>query len=545
MTIQSSELNRWLDTLSHLIEQEKEPEAAHFTLFIQHPELSFHLIDIIDKDKSPDGGQQAYYAACIFAFEICVAQFQAMMEVNTKQATKHITQLMTHLAGVIRHSEHHLSYWLPILNAFYEAHIELNADLQAAYHGLIDNEQQHTSSTLNHLDAIEAMLNELDHLSDFDVAENFFAQGYAMPAEFFADLTLDLFALKTGQSVALLMLLHPLAEVRELVVEAIGEVIDGRVLSAQSRARLKAIRQWYPASYHPIFDQWLRRQYFKGGHLTDTPYNVELMGIKASEVDGSGAQGLFLHIKQGRNHKLAGVLYKMQVGIKEAWVTPTLTNAQIKKYQKEAFDDNITLRTIDIRYLEQLTQHFLACMVENNTIPDLHLLEIQELLQLHIEPKLLDIELVLQDLTVQIVPFTPDIVQTAFKESKHWLNQKNFAASWFVESATVDKLVNRVSVIDKGMRICQDVEQAIELILTHEFEQNRASWLFHFVWTALWLKTSARKHERTWQTCCLIAHAIANHYPLKDIPIMQAISHASVLNSLETMSARGTHLHTE
>src|SRR5690606_17518584 len=142
--------------------------------------------------------------------------------------------------------------------------------------------------------------------------------------------------------------------------------------------------------------------------------------IKASEVDGSGAQGLFIHIKQGRSNRLCGLLLKQGVGIKDAWITPPMSAADVKKYYDDAFDESVTLRDVDQDFLVLITNHFLATTVADGGMPDLHLLEIQELAGLHFVPEYLDIDDIINDLSVQITPFTQETVVASFKRSRSW-----------------------------------------------------------------------------------------------------------------------------
>ena len=89
---------------------------------------------------------------------------------------------------------------------------------------------------------------------------------------------------------------------------------------------------------------------------------------------------------------------------------------------------------------------------------------------------------------------------------------------------------------------CNFVEDAMIAVLQEEMETTRTHWVFHFLWVALWLKAGARKNEKIWQDSLLIAHAIQSGTSLHEIPIMQKICHQSVLNSVETMRDRRTHL---
>src|SRR5690606_12207303 len=144
--------------------------------------------------------EHAYYSACVFALDICVAQLQAAQENGNKTAGKTLDQLMSKIAQAIVKANQSLSIWLPILNAFYEVHVELSPELKNAYFELAGNEEELSSEDeVDHLNSIRAMIEELSDLSVFDIAENFFAQSYAMPADFFTDLILDLYSIEEGQ----------------------------------------------------------------------------------------------------------------------------------------------------------------------------------------------------------------------------------------------------------------------------------------------------------------------------------------------------------
>ncbi len=85
-------------------------------------------------------------------------------------------------------------------------------------------------------------------------------------------------------------------------------------------------------------------------------------------------------------------------------------------------------------------------------------------------------------------------------------------------------------------------DEAMEAVFTDEMELHRDQWLFHFLWIALWLKARARKNETAWQDSFFIVYSIQTGVPLNSIPIMREICRESVINSIETMQERRTHL---
>jgi hypothetical protein len=205
------------------------------------------------------------------------------------------------------------------------------------------------------------------------------------------------------------------------------------------------------------------------------------------------------------------------------------------------FDESVMLRTVDLTYLTRMTEHFLAITVEHHEVPDLHLLEIQEETGLMFIPKRLELQALMDSLAVQISPFTADVVQAALQRSKKWFKTKRFTESWFLENARVDHLVNQCCSYVDGVRVCR-FEDALLAVFNDELESNRERWMIHFVWVALWLKAKARRNEKAWQDSFLIAYAIQNGQALRDIPIMHDICRQSIVNSIETMQERRTHL---
>ncbi|CDZ75986.1 hypothetical protein BN59_00250 [Legionella massiliensis] len=542
MTADLTNLKKWLSDMAALMEQNAEPDPQHYTPFLQEPELALNLVDLIETlDDAELDNERAFYSACVFALDICVAQLQAAQENGSKPASKSLKSLMSKIAQAIIKGKQSLSFWLPVLNAFYEVHVELSDELKQAYLELAGQEEDLSpEEEVDHLNAIREMIEELSDLSIFDIAENFFAQSYAMPADFFTDLILDLYSIEEGQDIALLTLLHPKQEVRDTVVATFEQLIDKIVLSSISLTRLQVIKNWYPKAYHAQFNRWIKIQR-KKGVVFSKENSKPVMRLKASEIDGSGAQGIFIHVKQGRKNRLCGLLLKQELGIKDAWITPEIRKSDVTRYYDEAFDESVSLREVDEAYLLMIAGHFLALTINQNAMPDLHLLEIQELLGLQFHPEMLDLPYLIEHLSVQIVPFTADAVQSSFNRSKNWTTNKQFTESWYVENAHVDKLVNRYCTIVEGAKICA-LDEAMESVFANELEKQRDKWLLHFLWTALWARAKERKNEKIWQDCFFIAYSIFTGQSLKAIPIMQEICRQTVLNSIETMQERRTYL---
>ncbi len=530
--------------IAQYVEKDEDIDPECYAVFIQEPQLAKELINAIHElDEAKVEKNPSTYTACIFALDVCVSQLQSASENENKQADKTLKQLMSHMATIMNTGTHSLSFWLPILNAFYEVHVELSQDLQAAYLALANNEEGDVTleEDFSHLNSIRELILELSDSTTFGIAENFFAQSYAMPPDFFIDLILDLYNIEEGHDIALLALLHPKPDIRDVVVSTLGSIMTTITLSPRSLSRLQMIKPWYPASYHDQIDSWIKIQRKKGVVFHREKNHASIIEIKASEIDGGGAQGIFIHIRKNQKNRLCGLLLKQTMGIKDAWITPVISPTDVKRYYTEAFDDSLVLRKIDLSYLQSITNHFLATMIEQDSVPDLHLLEIQEELGIQFLPQKINVADLIQQLGVQISPFTEETIAASLKRSKTWLKKKPFTESWFMESASIDKIVNRSSSFIDGIKICE-LDEAMQALLIEDMELNRDRWIFHFLWTALWLKTSSKKNEKTWQDCFIIAHAIQSGRPLMSIPILREICRRSVINSIETMQERKTYL---
>ncbi|HHF7367529.1 TPA: hypothetical protein ACPSKY_002663 [Legionella bozemanae] len=545
MTSNSSELYRLLTEMATLIEQNAEPDPQLYTLFFQQPELAFKLTDIINNlEENLDEGLSVY-SACVFALDICVAQLQGAADSNNKITAKTLVQLMDHLAAMINLRKHTLSFWLPVLNSFYESHVELTEDLKNAYYELASDEEEllPEGEPVSHLDAIRDLIHELSDLNVFEIAENFFAQSYAMPADFFVDLMADLYNIEEGADIALLILLHPKAEVREVAVHTLDQIISLVTLSSISLSRLQTIKYWYPKHYHELFDSWIKIQRKRGVVFAPEPEAAKAT-IRATEVDGTGSQGIFLHVRKHRKNRLCGLLLKYELGLKDAWITPSVSAKDVKNYYTQAFDENVTLREVSLSYFTMMVEHFLAVTIEKGEIPNVQFLEIQELLGVRLRPIKLDIDYLFEQLSIQVTPFTQEAISESLRRSKSWLKTKSFTESWYLENPLIDKIVNHNSSFVDGIRVCR-MEDAMDAVFSEEMELHRDKWQFHFLWVSLWMKAKEKRNEKMWRDSFLIAYTIHEGTPLKEIPVMQEICRQTVINSVETMHERRTHLSQE
>ena len=294
-----NKLIAWLQKIENFIKQDQDINIKYCIDFVESAELTLSLVDLLTSVEEDSLEIPTYYSACIFALEICISQLQSAADNNNNNAKKTLDKLMMYLADSIRRDEHSLTFWMPVLNVFYDANTQLSDELKNAYFLLVNNSTEIQEMDENsHLDAMREFIKDYSDLSIYDIAENFFAQSSAMPTDFFVDLVLDLYSIEEGHEIALLTLLHPKAEVREIVVTTFESLIPQITLSSASLTRLQMIRNLYPQNYHSQIDNWLKIQRKKGVIFDRPTEYAKITKIQASEVDGGGAQGILYKLKK-------------------------------------------------------------------------------------------------------------------------------------------------------------------------------------------------------------------------------------------------------
>lgn len=535
-------LQDWLNTLTEILAEDQAPYFEEGISFLKNDQLVFELLDRIQAlPEEPEEAAQFAYSAHFLAFEICVAQLQVGIEHQNKHAARLLKQLMHYLADLMFQRQHTLSFWLPILNAFYEAHVELEDRLQDAYLTFVEQEEPAQTEPLDPVQSMQEMLHSMADMSVFDIAEHFFSQSHAMPPDFFMDLIFDLCQLPEGLDVAVLFLLHPKEEVRSIACTIFNQLIHTFALSSISLSRLRAIKRWYPEAYSPYFEQWLKIQRKKGLTYALPSGDVRLMSIRATEVDGAGSQGVFIQVACKRKYRICGLLFKMGVGIKDVWLTNLMSKKEVTHSITQTFDDQVILRDVDKDYVQKITNHFLALSQQQGDMPPLYFLEVQEILGIDFYPAFIDTKEAIQTLTVQIHPFTADVLQQALKRTRTWFQDKGLTHSWFEEEPNIDTYVNQCCSFVKGVKVCA-LDKATELVMREIFEPKREKWMFHFLWTGWWAQVKHRKNEHFWQDCFFVAYALSQGYPMDEIPVLKDIVQQTVMNSLETMGERKSHL---
>lgn len=536
-------LQRWLHAVARAIETQIEPEELDSLRFTQDVSLSRYLIDaLVALPEHDDEASRSYYSACIYAVDIAIIQIKTALENGHLKMAKFLEELMHYLAQAIRNSKHNMSFWMPILTAFYDVHVDLSPDLQDAYLALaeVDDEGEAVDEGTQ-LETIRSMILDMSDLSSYEIVEHFFAQSYAMPPDFFIDLVLDLAQLAEGVELLPLLLLHPKADVRSILLQVLPDVLSELRLNSMSLSRLQAIKAWYPKDEQDIFDMMIRTQRKKGVSFA-RPVVPQKAVYWATEMDGSGSQGMYVQFQDKKKWRLAGMLVKEELGIKDAWMSSPMTKTDLQVYFASQGEHGIHLRHVNNAYLVRMANHFLSYNCQLGEFPDVHVMALAEALGTSFHPEPIALKACIEAELVRIQPFTQERVQAALTRSSQWLRSRAFAQSWFMESSAIDKIVNRFSQWQQGVRVC-DMTRAHEAVLDELLLKQRDLWTFRFYWLYAWASVCPKKREHLAEDALILAHLLEEQYDMRNMTIFHDIAKQSVINSAETMSERRTHLH--
>lgn len=95
--------------------------------------------------------------------------------------------------------------------------------------------------------------------------------------------------------------------------------------------RMITLRNWVPDGDRPALDAAIRACRQKGVECAASKA-VGVKGVVASSIDGSGAQSVFILIKEGRKHAAAALLLKQGIGVRDAWVRSDLSESEAEMF---------------------------------------------------------------------------------------------------------------------------------------------------------------------------------------------------------------------
>lgn len=321
------------------------------------------------------------------------------------------------------------------------------------------------------------------------------------------------------QEAAIGWLLDPGPMTRRATATLLLQAAEAKQVRATALRRLITMRNWLPVEERPGVDAIIRACRQKGIDCMAVTTPV-VRDVLASMIDGSGAQSMFIVLKDGRKQAVAALLLKQGVGARDAWVDSGLTKQEAEMFlyriesQADCYDSSI-------EYLRLALGHALTTALGAGVLPPFGLVDVVERVGLSaINPGALPVERLVADLIGDIPGEhrTPEAVESVLKNSGDWEKDYPSLESWFEDDASLDSLL-------AGRRL--STKRQVGLVLDQFLPARRARWAEVSAWTALTLRQDEAT-EDDWMDLALVAQCLLENRPLDTIPLMVTVAEKTV-----------------
>jgi hypothetical protein len=317
---------------------------------------------------------------------------------------------------------------------------------------------------------------------------------------------------------ALGWLLDEAAEVRQTVAQMLEK--DAGNNSGIALRRMIALRNWLPEAERPALDRAIKASQKKVACASWPAAKV--LTAYASGFDGAGAQSVFIVAGQGRKRAFAALLFKQDIGVRDAWVEQGTTQSEVDA-QLQAVAMQMDFLPVSLEYAAAAVRHFLGVNAQTGILPPYGLLNVAEVTGLTgVNPEFQPADALVSSLCAEIAPkrATPQAIAKALKASALWGETQATVCSWFEESDEVDALLAQP-------RLSKAKRKAALLATT--LQKRRRWWAGLIAWCGYTMKHT--EGASGWEDYALVARELLGERPLDEIGIMNEIAEATLAQS--------------
>ncbi|MEO5373415.1 MAG: hypothetical protein H7840_03955 [Alphaproteobacteria bacterium] len=488
------------------------------------PQVVHDLLDLMVKEGRKKKPSSRLIDAYGFMMGQSLETQRFRMEHGFDAATESIARLRTKLVDLVQGGELEPSLGLMIARVFAVAKVDLGTEMRDSMAALMESEAGNMPVMPDQKD-MGAFLTELvqEHDGDLFSIQGFLAEmASAFPDEHRAGMAGMLLAGPEPivREAVVGWLLDPVSRVRRLAASIIGDAAGRGLVSPTMLRRMIVIRNWLPEEDRQVLDDAIRNCRQKGVPCAPAPV-AQVREVVASGFDGSGAQSIFVVVKEGRKHAVASLLIKREVGVRDAWVRRGLSKADADDFLWE-IEEQVDVYTASTDYVTAALPNFLAVGGASGVLPPFALVDFVETAGLAASnPLPLPAADLVDQLLADVPPArrTPQAVMTALKNSRSWSLSYGFMESWFEEDGAVDAMLSR-------RRMSETLR--ITLVLDKVLSGHRARWAETLAWMALLLREDEEEDGDIWIDYALVARELLGDRPLADIGLMLDIAESTV-----------------
>jgi hypothetical protein len=328
---------------------------------------------------------------------------------------------------------------------------------------------------------------------------------------------------------ALGFLLSSSPKVRAGIARSLADSATGAASSQAAPLLLRrttALRNWVPVSERAALDEAIERMRQKGAECAPCGKPVKAHAY-VSGFDGSGMQGMFVVVREGRKHAVAGLIGRLGMGVRDAWVRHGVSKREADALL-QAGDQLGGMAPVGLDYVAAAVRHFLAGNAQSGLMPPFGLLAFAECAGLSgISSEAIPSEELVARSIGETEPeyLTPAAVARTLARSADWPDEHALFGSWFEQGDDIAALLAAKR---------QSRPKKIAAILAGPIERRRRRWAELLAWTAFSARASTAAGA-PWQELSIVAHELLSDRPLADIGLMRRIAE----RSLEANDDRG------
>jgi hypothetical protein len=405
---------------------------------------------------------------------------------------------------------------LILLNAFGEAKLDAGDELTDLLGELsVEEGEKATAIEAPDLNGLLTSIAEQVGGNEFDLFDNITQLGQSLPPEFrTAVMTLMMSSPKEVlREAGALFVLDPSDQVRGHACREIAGLASPSKTSPVTLRRMIAVRNWLPEAERQALDDAIRQVRRK--NVACAPWTAKgIEAIHASNIDGAGAQSVFVVAKDGRRRAIGSLLVKQSVGIADAWCLREQTKSEVNEFL-DTVRASVSILPVTLDFMDSLVEHHLAVGARAGNVPRVGFLDFVETVGIERwrpqEMTAADLVRVMEEDFASSHP-RRDAVEKVLRRSDAWLNAIEFTDSWFEDDAEAVDILRKSGKRKHASRV--------DVILRSVLDPRRTKWAERFLWSALWLKNETKD----WGEFFAVGSELHAGRPIAEIPAMRAIA---------------------
>jgi hypothetical protein len=297
------------------------------------------------------------------------------------------------------------------------------------------------------------------------------------------------------------------------ILASLAQAAKKGLVSGATINRFVALRNWVGDALKTSVDEIIRaaRQ-----HSPPSPKSAVLQttDVRASAVDGAGAQSFFAVIRDKRKYMIASLLFKHGFGIRDAWVRQGLSKRDVEDFrslistQMETFESSLDTVLMTLR-------HGLAVNIASGEPIPFGTLQFIECVGIPpVNPEFMETDNLVSMLfnEMEEVDLNETGISASLRRSKHWLAEFDWMDSWFEDgAATMDAVRGQKSI--KGR-----TDAILEIIVA----KNRRKWGNLLAWNAYTARDEMDGHD--WKDMAIVARELLGNRAITEIPFARLIA---------------------